>query len=82
MTHDQRRQDLRIENLPISSLIPNPRNACRHARKQVNKLARIIKTLGFSEQMVRLALADDKAGVARWKRIAEAFDQLRTGRAQ
>ena len=36
----------------------------------------------MAEQMVRLALADDGAGVARWKRIAEAFDQLRSGRAQ
>ena len=38
---------------------------------------------GFmTEQVARLALAHDLDGVARWKRIAAAYDELRAGRPQ
>lgn len=38
--------------------------------------------LFMAEQITRLALDGDKAGIARWKRIAAAYDQLRAGRPQ
>lgn len=38
---------------------------------------------GFiAEQVARLALANDLDGVSRWKRIAAAYDDLRTGSPQ
>lgn len=36
----------------------------------------------IAEQVNRLALDGDEAGIARWKRIASAFDDLRDGRRQ
>ena len=33
-------------------------------------------------QVARLALANNLDGVARWKRIAAAYDELRAGRPQ
>ena len=36
----------------------------------------------IGEQVARLALANDLDGVARWKRIAAAYDELRAGRPQ
>jgi hypothetical protein len=36
----------------------------------------------MAEQITRLALTGDEAGIARWKRIAAAFDKLRAGRVQ
>ena len=34
----------------------------------------------IAAQVARLALEDDLDGVARWKRIAVAYDELRAGR--
>jgi hypothetical protein len=36
----------------------------------------------MAEQITRLALNGDEAGMARWERIAAAFDELRAGRVQ
>ena len=36
----------------------------------------------IAQQVARLALANDPDGVARWKRIAAAFDELCAGRPQ
>lgn len=36
----------------------------------------------MAEQITRLALEGDEAGIARWKRIATAYDELRAGRPQ
>ena len=36
----------------------------------------------MAEQITRLALEGDEAGIARWKRIATAYDELRAGRRQ
>jgi hypothetical protein len=36
----------------------------------------------IAEQIAWLALNGDEAGIARWKRIAAAFDDLRAGRVQ
>ncbi|HVR89855.1 MAG TPA: DNA methyltransferase [Novosphingobium sp.] len=52
MTNFPRRHNLHIEHLSTTSLTPNPRNARRHPRKQINKLARIIAKLGFSVPIV------------------------------
>lgn len=52
MTSFQRRHHLEIELLPTSSLIRNPRNARRHSRKQINKLARVIAKLGFAVPII------------------------------
>lgn len=38
--------------------------------------------LFMAEQITQLALNGDEAGVAHWKRIAEAYDQLRSWRPQ
>ena len=52
MPNSRKCRDLRIEQLPISSLTPNPRNARRHPRKQINKLSKIIAKLGFSVPII------------------------------
>ena len=36
----------------------------------------------IAAQVTRLALENDLVGVARWRRIAEAYDKLRAGRPQ
>ena len=36
----------------------------------------------MSEQITRLTLEGDEAGIARWKRIATAYDELRAGHRQ
>ncbi|QGN54968.1 hypothetical protein [Novosphingobium sp. Gsoil 351] len=36
----------------------------------------------IADQVARLALANDLDGVARWKRISTAYDELRAGRRQ
>lgn len=36
----------------------------------------------MAQQITRLALEGDEAGIARWKRIATAYDELRAGRRQ
>jgi hypothetical protein len=36
----------------------------------------------IAERVAALAEQGDEAGVARWRRIAEAYDQLQVGRAQ
>jgi len=36
----------------------------------------------IAERIADLALKGDEAGIARWKRIAAAFDDLRSGRLQ
>ena len=36
----------------------------------------------IAERVSKLARKGDEAGVARWKRIADAFDQLRIGSPQ
>ena len=36
----------------------------------------------IAEEVAHLALNGDEAGIARWKRIASALDDLRDGRRQ
>jgi len=36
----------------------------------------------IAEQVARLAIAGDQAGIARWREIAARFDQLQTGTLQ
>ena len=36
----------------------------------------------IAQQVARLALQNDLDGVARWKRIASAYDELRAGQPQ
>ncbi len=40
---------LKINYLPIDTLVPNPRNSRTHSEKQIKKLASIIKEFGFNE---------------------------------
>lgn len=58
MNYIPRRTQLQLEHLSVTSLTPNLRNARRHPRKQINKLAKIIDKLGFSVPIVI-----DEAGV-------------------
>ena len=41
-----------IISLPVASLTPNPRNARKHSKKQVNKVAASIKEFGFINPVV------------------------------
>ncbi len=43
---------LQVEHLPPSSLKPDPRNARRHTDRQIHKLARIIREMGWSNPIV------------------------------
>ena len=44
--------DLKIVNLPISSLKPNPRNARTHTRRQIRKIADSIRAFGFNNPVL------------------------------
>ncbi len=44
--------NLHIEKLPISALKPDPKNARLHSKKQIDVLARAIKSLGFNNPVL------------------------------
>ena len=44
--------ELRIEQVSISDLRPNPRNARRHSKKQVHQIAASIREFGFNNPIL------------------------------
>jgi hypothetical protein len=46
------RNKIEVQYLPTDSLIPNPRNARVHSKRQVDQLARSIDLLGTTAPMV------------------------------
>ena len=52
MSSEFRKRQLAIELLATTALVPNPRNARKHPRRQINKIARSIETLGWATPLV------------------------------
>ncbi len=57
---------LRVEFLPVASLVPNPSNARKHGAKQLTKLAATIKAFGFNVPIVIDEAGIILAGHGRW----------------